>query len=94
MHPAWLFMAPFLILAVALARRSSGTRKATEFGFQLHRFDLPDDGTIEFAQWLHPKDSTGSISQQQVNMVISRSVKGLRMSIGTTSPFKLWRSIK
>ncbi|MGH9681202.1 MAG: FkbM family methyltransferase [Candidatus Acidiferrales bacterium] len=37
------------------------------YGFKIKTFDLPDDGTIECAQWLHPKDLGTNITQAAVN---------------------------
>jgi FkbM family methyltransferase len=37
------------------------------YGFKIKSFDLPTDGTIEFAQWLHPKDRGTEIKQATVD---------------------------
>jgi len=37
------------------------------YGFKIRSFDLPDDGKIEYAQWLHPKDMGTEIKQPSVN---------------------------
>lgn len=38
-----------------------------EYGWTIQRFELADDGVIEFAQWQHPKERTKLFSQAQVN---------------------------
>jgi FkbM family methyltransferase len=37
------------------------------YGFKVKSFDLPEDGTIEYAQWLHPKDRGTEIKQSTVD---------------------------
>jgi FkbM family methyltransferase len=37
------------------------------YGFKINKFDLPGDGTIEYAQWLHPKDMGTEIRQASVD---------------------------
>ena len=37
------------------------------YGFKIKSFNLPTDGTIEYAQWLHPKDLGTEIKQAQVD---------------------------
>ncbi|MGD9632530.1 MAG: FkbM family methyltransferase [Pirellulales bacterium] len=39
----------------------------TEFGHELRTFDLEVDGSVEFAQWLHPFDRTTQIAQANVD---------------------------
>ncbi len=41
--------------------------KFAEYGHALQEFTLPTDGTIEYAQWLHPLESPKSITQQGVD---------------------------
>jgi FkbM family methyltransferase len=40
------------------------------YGFKIKRFDLPKDGTIEYAQWLHPKDRGTEIKQASVDALL------------------------
>lgn len=45
-----------------------GWRRApVTYGFQIRRFDLPSDGPIEYAQWLHPGESAKVIRQEVVD---------------------------
>lgn len=37
------------------------------YGFDVRRFDLPSDGPVEYAQWLHPGESAKTISQADVD---------------------------
>ncbi len=37
------------------------------YDYKLRRFDLPKEGTIEYAQWLHPKETGKGITQQSVD---------------------------
>ncbi len=37
------------------------------YGFKVKSFDLPKDGKIEYAQWLHPKDRGTEIKQASVD---------------------------
>ena len=37
------------------------------YGFKIKSFDLPEDGTIEYAQWLHPKEKGTEIKQATVD---------------------------
>lgn len=37
------------------------------YGFETRRFDLPTDGLVEYAQWLHPGESPKTIRQNQVD---------------------------
>jgi FkbM family methyltransferase len=37
------------------------------YGFEIRRFDLPREGRVEFAQWLHPRESTPKITQEMVD---------------------------
>jgi len=37
------------------------------YGFEVKSFDLPTDGTIEYAQWLHPRDRGTEIKQASVD---------------------------
>jgi FkbM family methyltransferase len=38
-----------------------------EYGWTIQRFELADEGPVEFAQWQHPKERTKLFSQQQIN---------------------------
>jgi len=48
-----------------LAKRWRRSRFA-EYGFQVNTFELADDGVVEYAQWLHPKESPKPVLQTQV----------------------------
>jgi FkbM family methyltransferase len=37
------------------------------YGFEIRRFVLPADGTVEYAQWLHPRESVKVIRQEVVD---------------------------
>jgi FkbM family methyltransferase len=37
------------------------------YGFEVRRFDLPGDGPVEYAQWLHPGESPKAIRQDVVD---------------------------
>lgn len=37
------------------------------YGFEIRRFDLPEDGPIEYAQWLHPGETRKTIRQDVVD---------------------------
>lgn len=37
------------------------------YGYAVQRFDLPRDGAVEYAQWLHPKDKPKTIAQAEVD---------------------------
>jgi FkbM family methyltransferase len=54
-----------------------------DYGFQLKTFDLPQEGKIEYARWLHPYEKPKSITQNTVNF-FRRYVKngGLAIDIG------------
>ena len=38
-----------------------------DYGFEVRQFDLPREGLVEYAQWLHPYDMPKRISQQAVD---------------------------
>jgi FkbM family methyltransferase len=38
-----------------------------EYGHEIRTFSLPDDGPIEYAQWLHPAESPKSYTQAEVD---------------------------
>lgn len=40
--------------------------KPVRYGFEITRFDLPEDGPVDFAQWLHPNDSRKQIRSEVV----------------------------
>ena len=44
-------------------------KSVEEFGYQIKSFDLPQDGTIKYAQWQHPKETSKSITQPMVDAV-------------------------
>ncbi len=37
------------------------------YGYKLKSFDLPSDGTVEYAQWLHPSETEKEITQSSVD---------------------------
>jgi FkbM family methyltransferase len=37
------------------------------YGFEIHRFELPEDGIVEYAQWQHPHETKKEIMQPSVN---------------------------
>jgi len=39
---------------------------AKSYGHKVKRFDLPRDGAVEYAQWLHPHETEKEITQQSV----------------------------
>jgi FkbM family methyltransferase len=41
--------------------------KSRTYGFEINSFDLPDDGRVEYAQWLHPGESRKELTQEAVN---------------------------
>ena len=41
--------------------------KPVSYGFQVNSFDLPQDGRVEYAQWLHPAESPKTIEQSVVD---------------------------
>lgn len=40
-----------------------------EYDVQINRFQLPEDGAVEYAQWQHPKESMKEITQTSVDAV-------------------------
>jgi FkbM family methyltransferase len=38
-----------------------------KYGFKLKKFDLPTDGIVEYAQWLHPSETEKEITQTSVD---------------------------
>jgi FkbM family methyltransferase len=41
--------------------------KARTYGYATKTFDLPKDGRIEYAQWLHPRETPKEITQESVD---------------------------
>jgi FkbM family methyltransferase len=37
------------------------------YGYKLRHFDLPDDGPVDYAGWLHPTETEKEITQESVN---------------------------
>lgn len=37
------------------------------YGYKVKRFDLPNDGAVEYAQWLHPSETEKEIAQASVD---------------------------
>jgi FkbM family methyltransferase len=56
---------------MALGRLFHRRRKLAfaEYGHEVRAFDLPDDGHVEFAQWLHPYVKPTEITQASVDAV-------------------------
>jgi len=40
-----------------------------EFGYELHSFDLAQEGRVEYAQWMHPNETQKSITQPMVDAI-------------------------
>jgi FkbM family methyltransferase len=55
------------VWGVAVLRKWWRRSRFREYGWKVQRFELADDGVIEFAQWQHPKERTKLFSQAQVN---------------------------
>ena len=49
-------------------QRHRDRRTFREYGHALKRFDLERDGTVEYAQWLHPFEKPKSITQSDVDV--------------------------
>lgn len=62
---AMVTLAIMIPLLVSLRKRQRKNRFAV-YGTEISTFQLPDDGEVQFAQWLHPKESLKSISQTKV----------------------------
>lgn len=41
------------------------------YGHDVRTFDLPDDGTVRYAQWLHPAETDKAITQSEVDALRS-----------------------
>jgi FkbM family methyltransferase len=41
--------------------------KPKTYGFELHAFNLPKDGQISYAQWLHPSETAKEMTQEAVD---------------------------
>ena len=41
--------------------------KPKEFGFEIHTFDLPEEGQIEYAQWLHSSEGKKHFAQESID---------------------------
>jgi FkbM family methyltransferase len=41
--------------------------KAQTYGFEIRTFDLSKDGKVEYAQWLHPRETPKQITQESVD---------------------------
>jgi len=41
--------------------------KAQTYGFEIRTFDLNKDGKLEYAQWLHPRETPKQITQESVD---------------------------
>ena len=51
-------------------RRLFRRRKEVPFakwGHEVRQFELPEDGLVEYAQWLHPYETPKQITQDDVN---------------------------
>jgi FkbM family methyltransferase len=65
----------WILGTIALAASARGVQvlvkrwrrsRFAEYGFQVNTFELADDGVVEYAQWLHPKESPKPVLQTQV----------------------------
>ena len=50
-----------------LAGLAGWRRRPSTYGFEVRRFDLPVDGPIGYAQWLHPGESPKDVRQDVVD---------------------------
>jgi monofunctional biosynthetic peptidoglycan transglycosylase len=48
-------------------QRHQARRTFREYGFDVHRFQLPRDGEVEYAQWKHPFEKPKTIAQADVD---------------------------
>jgi monofunctional biosynthetic peptidoglycan transglycosylase len=48
-------------------RRHRARRTFREYGFDVHRFQLPRDGEVEYAQWKHPFEKPKVVAQDDVD---------------------------
>jgi len=48
-------------------RRHRAKRTFREYGHEVRRFELERDGTVEYAQWLHPFEKAKTITQADVD---------------------------
>jgi FkbM family methyltransferase len=55
-----------LVLAYAYLR-AARRRTFIEYSTRVRRFELAGEGTIEFAEWLHPKQQPQEFSQEQID---------------------------
>jgi FkbM family methyltransferase len=64
---------PFLEVAIYMSLQRLFRRRKrvpfAEYGYEVRQFQLPSDGLIEYAQWLHPYETPKLISQQSVDAV-------------------------
>lgn len=40
--------------------------KSRTYGYEIHTFDLPVDGRVQYAQWLHPAETRKYLSQESI----------------------------
>ena len=64
-----LLVASGLIMLGTYRSRLFRRGKFAEYGFEVRRFDLAEDGQVEYAQWLHPKETPKAIDQRQVDAI-------------------------
>ena len=50
--------------------------KVKEYGFEINRFQLANEGDVDYAQWLHPKDTKKEILQDDVDQLKSFLTEG------------------
>jgi FkbM family methyltransferase len=43
--------------------------KPRSYGYEVRSFDLPMDGTVQYAKWMHPKDYNRQFSQSHVDQL-------------------------
>jgi FkbM family methyltransferase len=41
--------------------------KPRTYGFEVRSFDLPEDGRVEYARWLHPLESEKTVTQESID---------------------------
>ena len=41
--------------------------KPQKYGYKVRHFNLPKDGNVEYAEWLHPSEKQKSLNQKQID---------------------------
>ena len=47
--------------------RNTFNKTVTEYPYEVKRFELATEGVINYAQWLHPKETLKTVTQEQIN---------------------------